>query len=77
MNQVVSKLAEQASQLTPDERVELIETILVHLPEPDPEWAAAWMAEVEGRMDAVERGEAELVPAEEMLARLKGKYRAR
>jgi len=77
MNQVVSKLAEQASQLTADERVELIETILVHLPEPDPEWAAAWMAEVESRMDAVERGEAELVPAEEMLARLKGKYRAR
>jgi putative addiction module component (TIGR02574 family) len=77
MNQVVSKLAEQASQLTPDERVELIETILVHLPESDPEWAAAWMAEVEKRMDAVERGEAELIPAEEMLARLKGKYRAR
>lgn len=77
MTQSVSKLAEQANQLTPNERVELVETILTHLTEPDPEWAVAWMAEIEKRMDAIERGEEKTVPSEEVFARLRDKYRAR
>ena len=54
MNQLVDKLAEQAKQLNPDERVALIETLLAQLPDPDPEWEAAWAAEVERRMAAGE-----------------------
>lgn len=75
MNQLVDKLAEQAKQLNADERVALIETLLAQLPEPDPEWEAAWVAEVERRIAAVERGEDELIPAEKVMERLRNKYR--
>ena len=51
-------------------------TTLEHLPVPDPEWTSAWMREIEKRMASVERGETEPVPAEEVHARLREKYRA-
>ena len=75
MNQLVDKLAEQAKQLNPDERVALIETLLAQLPDPDPEWEAAWAAEVERRMAAVERGEEQLIPAEKVMEKLRNRYR--
>lgn len=75
MNQLVDQLAEQAKQLSPDERVALIETLLAQLPDPDPDWETAWTVEVERRMAAVERGEEQLVPADEVMERLRSKYR--
>ena len=77
MNQLVDKLAEQAKQLNPDERVALIETLLAQLPDPDPEWEVAWAAEVEKRMASVERGEEELIPADKVMEKLRNKYQPR
>ena len=77
MNQLVDKLAEQAKQLNPEERVALIETLLAQLPNPDPEWEAAWVAECERRMAAVERGEEQLIPADKVMERLRSKYQPR
>ncbi|MEX0959210.1 MAG: addiction module protein [Burkholderiales bacterium] len=75
MKQSVTRLAEQAAKLSQDERVQLVETILKHLPAPDPEWTAAWMSEIEKRIASIERGEEQSIPAEAVHARLREKYR--
>ena len=75
MSQLVDKLAAEARQLSADERVELVETILAQLPHADPDWDAAWTAEAERRMAAVARGEDALIPADKVMENLRNKYR--
>ena len=75
MSQLVDKLAVEAQQLSADERVALVETILAQLPETDPDWDAAWTAEAERRMAAVARGDDVLIPAEKVMENLRNKYR--
>ena len=41
---------------------------------PDKERLERWAAETESRLDAIERGELETVPGEEVLARLRRRY---
>ena len=68
MSQHVKDLIEAARQLTPDERVELVENILVTLAGSDPEIERAWAKEAKDRMDAIRRGELATHDAEEVLA---------
>lgn len=75
MSQLVDKLAAEARQLSADERVELVETILAQLPDADPDWDAAWTAEAQRRMAAVARGDDALIPAEKVMENLHNKYR--
>ena len=75
MSQLVDKLAVEAQQLSADERVALVETILAQLPETDPDWDAAWTAQAERRMAAVARGDDVLIPAEKVMENLRNKYR--
>lgn len=75
MSQLVDKLAAEARQLSADERVELVETILAQLPDADPDWDAAWTAEAERRMAAVARGDDTLIPADKVMENLRNKYR--
>ena len=75
MSQLVDKFAVEAQQLSADERVALVETILAQLPETDPDWDAAWTAESERRMAAVARGDDALIPAEKVMENLRNKYR--
>ena len=75
MSQLVDKLAAEAKQLSAEERVALVETILAQLPETDPDWDVAWTAEAERRMAAVARGDDVLIPAEKVMENLRNKYR--
>ncbi len=75
MSQLVEKLAAEARQLSADERVELVETILAQLPHADPDWDAAWTTEAERRMAVVARGEDALIPADKVMENLRNKYR--
>ena len=75
MSQIVEKLATEAEQLSADERVELVETILARLPQAGVDWDAAWAAEAERRMAAVARGDDTLIPADKVMENLRNKYR--
>ncbi|MDP1691253.1 MAG: addiction module protein [Burkholderiaceae bacterium] len=67
MNPTVDDLVAQAEQLSPDD----LELLVLRLQQSldrsaDPTIEAAWMAEVERRADAMDRGEAKFHPWEEV-----------
>jgi putative addiction module component (TIGR02574 family) len=68
---LVEELARRAKELSPDERVQLAEEILATVHEADDEVDAAWDAEIRRRVAEIENGTAELIPAEEVFARLR------
>lgn len=55
----VNKLAQQAIELRPTERIKLVEAILYSLDKPNPEIEKSWVAESEARYEAYKRGELE------------------
>ncbi|HVT19667.1 MAG TPA: addiction module protein [Thermoanaerobaculia bacterium] len=60
----------QVRQLPPEDRARLAELLLESLVEvSSPSVEAAWDAEIRARVAAFERGEVELIPAEEVFAR--------
>ena len=67
MNEQVKKLAEEAAKLSPDERAELVEGILMTFDPPKPDIDALWLAEVKDRALAYERGEMPAADMEEVL----------
>ncbi len=69
---LVEELALRAQELTRDERVQLAEEILATIHGVDEEVDAAWDAEIRHRIAEIENGTAELIPAEEVFARLRG-----
>lgn len=74
MNAHVKELFEQAKQLSTAERIELADLLYADTVKPDSEWEAAWIAEAERRLDAIERGEMALIDAEVVHARLRAKF---
>lgn len=68
---LVEELSRRAQELTPDERVQLAEEILATIHGVDEEVDAAWDAEIKRRIEEIENGTAELIPAEEVFARLR------
>ena len=69
MNERVKTLSLEARKLSPDERFDLVDDILNSIGEPAGEHDAAWVAEIETRIAAEERGEARLIPADEVFAK--------
>ncbi len=69
MTAAVKHLLEEALRLAPEEREELVETLLSHT-EPDEEWSKAWEEEISRRMEDVRTGKAKLIPAEEVFRRM-------
>lgn len=69
MTAAVKHLVEEALRLAPEEREELVETLLTHS-EPDQEWTDAWVAECNRRMEDVSSGKSKLIPAEEVFRRM-------
>jgi putative addiction module component (TIGR02574 family) len=57
MSQAALELANLAAKLAPSDRLQLVETILATLDQPDPVISAAWAAEAEDRLAAFRRGE--------------------
>jgi putative addiction module component (TIGR02574 family) len=68
---LVEELSRRARDLSPEERVQLAEDILATVHEVDEDVDAAWDAEIRRRMTEVENGTANLIPAEEVFARLR------
>ena len=68
---LVEELARRAKELSPGERVQLAEEILATVHEDDNEVDAAWDVEIRRRVAEIENGTAELIPAEEVFARLR------
>lgn len=70
MSHTAESLSQQAAQLPPAERMELVERILDTLDMPDPNLDALWAKEAEDRLAAYRRGEINALPLAEVL----GKY---
>lgn len=69
MTAAVKHLVEEALRLAPEEREELMETLLSHS-KPDEGWAQAWEEEISRRMEDIKTGKAKLIPAEEVFQRM-------
>jgi len=70
-----SRILNEVLSLPLDERAELVDRILDSLGEaPDQERLERWAAETESRLDAIDRGELETRPGEEVLADLRQRY---
>ena len=67
MNPTVDELVAQAEQLPLAERELLVDRLRQTLPTSiDPDIEAAWIAEAERRLDAIDRGEEKTVPWEKV-----------
>jgi len=55
----LEKIKKIAVELTPVERIRLVETLLYSLDKPDSEIEKSWITESEARYDAFKRGELE------------------
>jgi len=71
------QVIDDALSLPVEARVRLVDRLLESLNLPTHrEVEEAWAKEVEHRISQVEKGEAELIPGEEVFARLRRQYRA-
>ena len=70
-----SRILNEVLALPVDERAELVDRILDSLGEtPDKERLEKWAAETESRLDAIDRGDLETRPGEQVLADLRRRY---
>lgn len=69
MTEEAKILSAQARKLSPAERIELVDSILASLDEPDPNIDRLWAKEAEDRLAAYRRGEIKAVPLQEVLAK--------
>jgi putative addiction module component (TIGR02574 family) len=70
MSQDYAEIEKSARLLSPEERARLAEAMAESLREAMPaEIEAAWEVEIRRRVDAYERGEATLIPAEDVFAK--------
>lgn len=74
MSNMLVDLKEKASRLSDAERAELALSLIESLDGPaDPDVEEAWRVEVEHRIAQIERGEVQLVPGDEVFARLRSR----
>ena len=72
MSNTLSDLIKDAARLPEHERAELALALIESLDgPPDPDVERAWEAEIERRVRQLEKGEAELIAAEEVFARIR------
>ncbi len=75
MSTQIETLAEHALRLPANLRAQLAELLLESLDfEEDFPVSAAWREEIERRCKAIDHGEVELIPAQDALFHLRGKY---
>jgi putative addiction module component (TIGR02574 family) len=69
MSTLFEELSEKARSLTLEERARLAQELLESVErDADPDVQAAWETEIANRIAKYERGEAKLIPAEEVFA---------
>ena len=72
MSNVLTELKEKATQLSEIERAELALALIASLDGPaDQDVEETWRIEVERRIGEIERGEVQLIPGDEVFARLR------
>lgn len=75
MGIATDKLLEAALLLPADERASLVEKLLQSLNLPtEAEVDRLWVEEAERRVSQVEAGEVEVIPGEQVFARIRAKY---
>lgn len=75
MSTEASRILTEVLALPAAERAEMVERILDSLgAEPDKERLKRWAVETESRLDAIDRGELEVVGGEEVFERLRRRY---
>ena len=73
MTATLQSIEAEALKLSPEERAELIERLIVSVAPPP--LSAAWQAEIERRISDMDAGRTQPVPAEEVFARIDEKLR--
>ena len=72
MSDMLTELKKQASGLSDAERAELALSLIESLDGPaDPDVEGAWRLEIERRIGQIDRGEVQLIPGDEVFARLR------
>jgi putative addiction module component (TIGR02574 family) len=72
MSDMLTELKKQASGLSDAERAELALSLIESLDGPaDPDVEEAWRLEIERRIGQIDRGEVQLIPGDEVFARLR------
>lgn len=71
MSDLIAELSAQAKALPPEERARLAEELLASLDPHETEVEAAWDEELRRRIDEVERGTVELIPADQAFAQFR------
>jgi putative addiction module component (TIGR02574 family) len=75
MSAIANKVFEEALSLRSDERVSLIEKLLASLNLPiQAEIDRLWAEESERRVSQIDRGDVELIPGDEVFAKIRRKY---
>lgn len=72
MSDTLTELKQKAAELSDAERAELALSLIESLDGPaDPDIEEAWRVEIERRIGQIDRGEVELIPGDEVFARLR------
>jgi len=72
MSDTLSELMKKAARLSDAERAELALSLIESLDGPaDPDVEEAWRVEIERRIGQIDRGEVELIPGDQVFARLR------
>lgn len=75
MATAADKVIDEALSLPADARIGLVEKLLVSLNLPtQPEIERLWAEEAERRLGEIDRGEATLIPGEEVFDKIRRKY---
>ena len=75
MSTEASRILTEVLALPPDERARMVERILDSLgAEPDKDRLEKWAVETESRLAAIDRGELDVLPGEEVFERLRQRY---
>ena len=64
---VTQRLEAAALALPREEKARLVQRLIESLDD-DPKVEEAWAIEIQGRLDAIDRGDVEMIPADEVLA---------
>ncbi|GMR07393.1 MAG: hypothetical protein BMS9Abin26_0396 [Gammaproteobacteria bacterium] len=65
------EILKEALSLSPDEKAELVDELLVSLDSPEPDIEKVWAEEVEKRIDAIDQGKSKTISLEEVLQKYK------
>ena len=75
MTAIINRVVEEVLELPAEVRINLVDRILVSLNLPmRPDIDKIWAEEAERRVAEIDRGEVELIPGEEVFAKIRQKY---